>query len=144
MCFAPLPFFFELLLRRHELRRSLRRGGRAWRRDCWRPPSWWRASLATNRSISGWTVRSFSATMYQLGFDFQAVSSNFRVEQVGSRHALGRPNEFLLLLGQIFRKTVAAFGTQPDTSVGHLDVGEDVGLRELRLLGLRCHVSLRS
>src|SRR5437660_4532334 len=29
--------------------------------------------LATNRSMSGWTVRSFLATMYQLGFDLQAV-----------------------------------------------------------------------
>ena len=33
--------------------------------------------LAKNRSRSGWTVRSFSATMNQLGFDFHAVPSTF-------------------------------------------------------------------
>ncbi len=29
--------------------------------------------FARNRCNSGWTVRSLLATMYQLGFDFQAV-----------------------------------------------------------------------
>ena len=33
--------------------------------------------FATKRSQSGWTVRSWLATMYQLGFDFQAVPSTF-------------------------------------------------------------------
>src|SRR6266496_518089 len=33
--------------------------------------------LAAKRSSSGWTVRSFLATMYQLGFDLQAVPSIF-------------------------------------------------------------------
>src|SRR6266850_2344561 len=31
--------------------------------------------FAAKRSSSGWTVRSFLPTMYQLGFDFQAVPS---------------------------------------------------------------------
>src|SRR6516162_11940409 len=31
----------------------------------------------TKRSNSGWIVRSFVATMYQLGFDLQAVPSTF-------------------------------------------------------------------
>src|SRR5260370_30461875 len=44
-------------------------------------------------------------------------SSDFRVEQVGSRHALGRPNELLFLLGQIACETVDAFRKEPDTSV---------------------------
>jgi len=33
--------------------------------------------FATKRSNSGWIVRSFVATMYQLGFDFHAVPSTF-------------------------------------------------------------------
>src|SRR4030095_10533179 len=33
--------------------------------------------FATKRSNSGWMVRSFVATMYQLGFDLQAVPSTF-------------------------------------------------------------------
>src|SRR5258706_14895647 len=37
--------------------------------------------LATKRSSSGCTVRSFLATMYQLGFDLQAVPSTFWVNR---------------------------------------------------------------
>src|SRR5215471_10223233 len=33
--------------------------------------------FATKRSKSGWMVRSLLATMYQLGFDLQAVPSTF-------------------------------------------------------------------
>src|SRR5713101_4453830 len=33
--------------------------------------------FATKRCSSGWTVRSLLATMYQLGFDLQAVPSSF-------------------------------------------------------------------
>jgi hypothetical protein len=58
-------------------------------------------------------------------------SSDSRVEQVGSRHALGRPNELFFLLGQIACETVDAFRTQPDSSVRDFDVGEDVRLREV-------------
>src|SRR5215472_14776802 len=36
--------------------------------------------FATKRSNSGWIVRSFVATMYQLGFDLQAVPSTERRE----------------------------------------------------------------
>src|SRR5271156_2282279 len=43
--------------------------------------------FATKRSRSGWTVRSFSATMYQLGFDLQAVPSTFLL----NRSAFGTP-----------------------------------------------------
>jgi hypothetical protein len=37
--FTPLPWLFELHLRRYGLHRSPSRGGRAWQRGCWRPPS---------------------------------------------------------------------------------------------------------
>src|SRR5215470_11035045 len=37
--------------------------------------------FATKRSNSGWIVRSFVATMYQLGFDFHAVPSTFCVNK---------------------------------------------------------------
>jgi len=43
-------------------------------------------ALRDNRSNSGWTVRSFVATMYQLGFDFQSGPFNLLVEEVGHRH----------------------------------------------------------
>ncbi len=75
---------------------------------------------------------------------FPGSSSDFRVEQVGIRHALGRPNELLFLLGQIACETVDAFRKQPDTSVRDFDVGEDVSLWEVRLLCLRCLVGVRS
>ena len=70
-------------------------------------------------------------------------SSDFRVEQVGNRHALRRPNEFLFLLRQVACETVDAFRTQPDTSVRDFDVGEDVRRREVRQLRLRCLVGIR-
>src|SRR5882672_9657504 len=35
--------------------------------------------LATNRSMSGWTVRSFLATMYQLGFEPDTSVRDFDV-----------------------------------------------------------------
>ena len=75
---------------------------------------------------------------------FPGSSSNFRVEQVGSRHALGRPNELFFLLGQIACETVDAFRKQPDTSIRDFDVREDVCLWEVRLLCLRCLVGVRS
>ena len=71
-------------------------------------------------------------------------SSDFRVEQVRSRHALRRPNELLFLLGQIACETVDAFRKEPDTSVRDFDVGEDVRFGEVRLLCLRCLVGVRS
>ena len=39
--------------------------------------------LARKRSQSGCMVRSFLATMYQLGFDFQAVPSTFAPNRSG-------------------------------------------------------------
>ena len=79
---------------------------------------------------------SLLATMYQLGFDRQAVPSALRVEQVRVRRDLGRPDQPLLLLGQVASEAADAFGEQPDPPVGDLDVGEDVGDRELVLLAL--------
>src|SRR2546422_11677230 len=40
--------------------------------------------LARNRSMSGWTVRAFLATMYQLGFDLQAVPPTFALNRSGA------------------------------------------------------------
>src|SRR5271167_1398211 len=50
-------------------------------------------------------------------------SSDFRLEQVWSRHALGRPNQLLFLLGQVACEGIDAFRKQPDTSVRDFDVG---------------------
>ena len=58
-------------------------------------------------------------------------SSDFRLEQVWSRHALGRPNQLLFLLGQVACEGIHAFRKQPDTSVGDFDVREEVCLREV-------------
>jgi hypothetical protein len=58
-------------------------------------------------------------------------SFDFRAEQVGDRHALGRPNKPLFLLGQIACETIDAFRKQPDTSVRDFDVREDIRLREV-------------
>ena len=40
--------------------------------------------LARKRSQSGWIVLSFWATMYQLGFDFQAVPATFASNRSGA------------------------------------------------------------
>src|SRR5882762_239820 len=100
--------------------------------------------LAKKRSRSGWTVWSFLPTMYQLGFDFQAVPPNLRLEQVGFGDALGRPNELLLLLRKVSTEILRALWTQPDASIHDFDVGEDVGRRELGLLRLRRFIGVRS
>jgi len=63
--------------------------------------------------------------MYQLGFDFQAVSTDSRLEQVGFGDALGRPNELLLLLRRSPQKYFVPSGRSQ--IVHHdFDVGEDV------------------
>src|SRR6266436_5037060 len=71
-------------------------------------------------------------------------SPNFRLEQVGFRDALGRPNELLLLLRKVSAEKLRALGTQPDSSIHDVDVGEDFGPRELGLLRLRRFISVRS
>src|SRR5215472_9134432 len=71
-------------------------------------------------------------------------SSDLRLEQVWSRHALDRPNELLFLVGQVACEGIDAFLKQPDTSIRDLDVRQDVCLRELgrlrvgHLIGVRC------
>jgi len=93
---------------------------------------------------SGWTVRSFLATMYQLGFDFQAVSSDFRVEQVGIRHALGRPNELLFLLGQNRLRNSRCLPDATRYVRPRLRCRRRRPFSEVRLLCLRCLVGVGS
>src|SRR5712671_3772293 len=71
-------------------------------------------------------------------------SPDFRLEQIGFRHALGRPNELLLLVRKVSAKILRALRTQPDTSIHDFYMGEDVGPRELGLLCLGCFVGVRS
>ena len=84
--------------------------------------------------------------MYQLGFDFQAVSSSFCFEQVGRGRVVGRPDQLLLLLGQSPAKYLtpsgciqirpSAISMWEKTSVGEfvelalhglLNIGDDSG-----------------
>src|SRR6266478_1322191 len=69
---------------------------------------------------------------------------DFRVEQIGFRDALGRPNELLLLLRKVPTEILRAVRTQPDTSIDDFDVGEDVGPREVGLLRLRRFIGVWS
>ena len=78
------------------------------------------------------------------GLRLPCGSPNFRVEKVGFRDALGRPNELLLLLREVSAEKLRALGTQPDTSIHDFNVGEDLGLRELGLLRLRRFIGVRS
>src|SRR5882724_3839950 len=71
-------------------------------------------------------------------------SPGFRVEQVGFRDALGRPNELLLLLRKVSAEILRALRTQPDTSIYDFDVGEDIGPREVGLLRLRRFIGVWS
>src|SRR4029077_7209210 len=71
-------------------------------------------------------------------------SPDFCIEQIGLGDALSRPNELLLLLRKISAEILRTFGTKPDTSIHDFDVGEDVCLREIRLLCLRCLIGVRS
>src|SRR6476660_1529997 len=57
--------------------------------------------FATKRSRSGWTVRSFLATMYQLGFDLQATPSPCCVNRSGTGTAWVAPDDLLLRLGKV-------------------------------------------
>src|SRR5690349_5968920 len=70
-------------------------------------------------------------------------SPDLRLEQIGFRHALGRPNELLLLLRKVAAEIPCALRTQPDTSIHDFYVGEDVGPRELGLLRLRRFIGVR-
>jgi NADPH:quinone reductase-like Zn-dependent oxidoreductase len=66
------------------------------------------------------------------------------VEEVRVRHALGRPNKFLLLLRQISREARNATCLQPDAIISNFNVTEDVCARKFllqalrRLVGIRC------
>ena len=51
------------------------------------------------------------------GLRLPCGSPNFRLEQVGFRDALGRPNELLLLLRKVSAEKLRALGTQPDSSI---------------------------
>src|SRR5215468_6982673 len=69
-------------------------------------------------------------------------SSDFRLEQIGFRGALGRPNELLLLLRKVAAEILCGFRTQPDTSVDDFYVGKNVRLREVGLLRLSCFIGV--
>src|SRR5216684_3621933 len=97
--------------------------------------------LATNRSMSGWTVRSFLATMYQLGFDFQAVPATFALNRSASGTHWVAQTSFFSCSDKSPAKQSMPSG-QPDTSVRDFDVGKDVRLREVKLLCLRCLVGV--
>jgi hypothetical protein len=71
-------------------------------------------------------------------------SSGLRLEQIGFGDTLSRPNELLLLLRKISAEILRAFRTKPDTSIYDFDVGEDISLREVRLLCLRGLIGVRS
>jgi len=77
------------------------------------------------------------ATMYQLGFDFQAVPSTFWLNRSAAGAAWVAQDDLLLRLGQVSREARDAFREHPDSPVGNVDVGEDVGDGELVLLALR-------
>src|SRR5215468_8868188 len=70
-------------------------------------------------------------------------SSDFRLEQIGFRRALGRPNELLLLLRKVAAEILCAFRTQPDTSVDDFYVRKNVRLREVGLLLLSRFIGVR-
>ena len=84
-----------------------------------------RATTFQVRMDSG---RSWLATMYQLGFDFQAVPGAFWLK----RSAAGASSEARY-----------AFRTHPDAPVCNFDVVEHVGDGELLLLALRSFVAPR-
>ena len=77
-------------------------------------------------------------------FRLPGGSPDFRLEQIGLRHALRRPNELLLLLRKVSAEILQALRPQPDTSIHDFYVGEDVGPREFGLLRLRRFIGVRS
>jgi hypothetical protein len=95
--------------------------------------------FATKRSRSGWIVRSLLATMYQVGFDLQAVPSNFWVNR-SATGAAGSPNEFLVFLTQVSSKVLDAVWFHPGATVCDFDAGKNIRDRELILQALRCFV----
>jgi len=85
----------------------------------------------------------FLPTMYQLGFDFHAAPPTFASNKSG----LGRPESPKPASAPAPRdpaEILRTLGTQPDTSIHDFDVGEDVRLREVGLLCLRCLIGVRS
>src|SRR5271169_6626704 len=86
----------------------------------------------------------FLADDVPAGLRLPSGSPGFRVEQIGLGDALSRPNKLLLLLRKISAEMLRTFGTKPDTSIHDFDVGEDVCLREVRLLCLRCLIGVWS
>lgn len=77
-------------------------------------------------------VRSLLATMYQIGFDFQALPSTFLPEQVRGGRCVGSPDQLLLFLSQVSRKVRDAFWFHPNAPVCDFNVGK-LPSRELSL-----------
>ena len=63
------------------------------------------------------TVRLYGAVVFgddvPAWFRLPSGSFDFRIEQVWSRHALGRPNQRLFLFGQVAWEGIDAFRKQP-------------------------------
>src|SRR5258708_4016454 len=81
--------------------------------------------LATNRSMSGWTVRSFLATMYQLGFDLQAVPPTFALNRSGAgTHCVAQTSFFSCSDKpvEVLERGVLDAGRLGDAGVGDQDV----------------------
>src|SRR5882672_9149096 len=101
--------------------------------------------LATNHSMSGWTVRSFLATMYQLGFDFQAVPPTFALNRSGAgTHCVAQTSFFSCSDKpvEVLERGVLDAGRLGDAGVGDQDVeavaddGADLPGQGVRTFGL--------
>ena len=96
--------------------------------------------FATNRSRSGLNRAVFAGHDVPARLRLPRGAFNLLIEEVGSRHHLGRPDELLFLLGQVSREAADAFRPQPDAPVRDLDVREHVRPGKLILLALGCLV----
>src|SRR5437870_13398902 len=96
------------------------------------------------RSRSGCTVRSLLPTMYQLGFDFQAVPPTFASNRSGWGTPWAAQTSFCSCSERSPQKYFVPSGRSQIRPIHDFDVGEDVGLRELGLLRLRRVIGVRS
>jgi len=72
-------------------------------------------------------VRSWVATMDQLGFDRHAMPpSYFCVKQISGRREMGRPHDALILGSQVPREVGDAIRLHPDAAIGDFYMLEDV------------------
>ena len=141
--FTTLPYSFEPRSRLFGSHLGRSQAGTTSVRGCYRSRRLLLHTLRDETLHSGWIVRSFVATMYQLGFDLHAVPSTFWL----NKSATGAPCVAQISCCSSSGRSPAKDGT-PSPLAKRVRLqpryGKNIGCRKLLLQTLCCLVGIRA